>query len=141
MADTQGLTITDLEQKTEVTDNDNFAIDTGAVTNKVTAKQIKNYMEPTFVKKAGDTMTGALKVPTADLSVADTTAVNREWADWWCNEFLCCPASWVCIDGRWFPCTIEPEEEVEIYDRTEESLISITFTMRLDFSGGFRNLL
>lgn len=33
------------------------------------------------VKKTGDTMTGALKVPTADLSVADTTAVNREWAE------------------------------------------------------------
>lgn len=70
-----------------------------------------------------------------------TGPVNREWADWWCNEFLCCPASWVRIEGRWFPCTIEPEEEVEIYDCTEESLISITFTMRPDFSGGFRNLL
>ena len=33
------------------------------------------------VSKAGDTMTGALKVPTADLSVADTTVVNREWAE------------------------------------------------------------
>ena len=33
------------------------------------------------VNKSGDTMTGALKVPTADLSVADTTAVNREWAE------------------------------------------------------------
>lgn len=70
-----------------------------------------------------------------------TGPVNREWADWWCNEFLCCPASWVRIDGKWFPCTIEPDEEVEIYDRTEESLISIIFTMRPDFSGGFNNLI
>ena len=70
-----------------------------------------------------------------------TGPVTREWADWWCNEFLCCPASWVLINGKWFPCTIEPDEEVEIYDRTGESLISITFTMRPDFSGGFNNLL
>ena len=70
-----------------------------------------------------------------------TGPVNREWADWWCNEFLCCPASWVRIEGKWFPCTIEPEEEVDIYDRTEESLISIAFTMQPDFSGGFLNLL
>lgn len=70
-----------------------------------------------------------------------TGPVNRDWADWWCNEFLCCPASWVKIGDNWFPCTIEPEDEVDIYDRTEEDLISITFTMRQDFSGGFRNLL
>lgn len=70
-----------------------------------------------------------------------TGPVNRDWADWWCNEFLCSPASWVRINGNWFPCTIEPEEEVEIYDRSEEALISISFTMRPDFSGGFRNLL
>ena len=33
----------------------------------------------TYVKKAGDTMSGALKIPTADLAADDTTAVNREW--------------------------------------------------------------
>ena len=78
MAD--GISITDLEQKTEVTDNDNFAVDTGAITNKVTAKQIKEYMAPTYVKKAGDTMSGPLKAPTPDFSSDDTTVVNREWA-------------------------------------------------------------
>lgn len=79
MAD--GISITDLEQKTEVTDNDNFAVDNGAITNKVTAKQIKDYMGPTYVKKSGDSMTGALKIPTPDFSVADNTAINREWAE------------------------------------------------------------
>lgn len=58
MAD--GISITDLEQKVEVSDNDNFAVDNGTNTNKVTAKQIKAYMEPDFVKKAGDTMSGQL---------------------------------------------------------------------------------
>lgn len=58
MAD--GISITDLEQKVEVSDNDNFAVDNGTNTNKVTAKQIKAYMEPDFVKKAGDTMIGTL---------------------------------------------------------------------------------
>lgn len=58
MAD--GISITDLEQKVEVSDNDNFAVDNGTNTNKVTAKQIKAYMEPDFVKKAGDTMSGVL---------------------------------------------------------------------------------
>lgn len=70
-----------------------------------------------------------------------TGPVTREWADWYCNEFLCCPASWVRINGKWFPCTIEPDEEVDIYDRTGGSFISITFTMRPDLSGGFNNIL
>ena len=78
MAD--GISITDLEQKAEVTDNDNFAVDNGAITNKVTAKQIKDYMGPTYVKKSGDTMSGPLKAPTPDFSSDDTTVVNREWA-------------------------------------------------------------
>lgn len=33
------------------------------------------------VNKSGDTMTGALKVPTADLSAADNTVINCEWAE------------------------------------------------------------
>ena len=78
MAD--GISITDLEQKTEVTDNDNFAVDNGAVTNKVTAKQIKDYMAPTYVKKSGDTMTGPLKLPAPAADLNDNTAITAAWA-------------------------------------------------------------
>lgn len=67
MAD--GISITDLEQKVEVSDNDNFAVDNGTNTNKVTAKQIKEYMEPTYVKKAGDTMTGNLNRRATDFTI------------------------------------------------------------------------
>lgn len=63
MAD--GISITDLEQKTEVTDNDNFAVDNGVNTNKVTAKQIKDYMGKTYLSKAGGTMTGNLIIQNA----------------------------------------------------------------------------
>lgn len=66
--------------------------------------------------------------------------VTPEWADWWCNEFLNSPASWVRISDKWFPCTVEPDEETQVYDRSEGSLIQISFTMRPDFSGGFHNL-
>ena len=77
MAD--GISITDLEQKAEVTDNDNFAVDSGAITNKVTAKQIKEYMAPTYVKKAGDTMTGPLHVPTPSSDTRDTSVPTTGW--------------------------------------------------------------
>lgn len=78
MAD--GISITDLEQKAEVTDNDNFAVDNGAITNKVTAKQIKDYMGPTYVKKSGDTMTGPLKLPAPAADLNDNTAITAAWA-------------------------------------------------------------
>lgn len=79
MAD--GISITDLEQKTEVTDNDNFAVDNGAITNKVTAKQIKDYMGPTYVKKSGDTMTGPLKLPAPAADLNDNTAITAKWVN------------------------------------------------------------
>ena len=79
MAD--GISITDLEQKAEVTDNDNFAVDNGAITNKVTAKQIKDYMGPTYVKKSGDTMTGPLIVPDVSSGSNDNTVINSKWAN------------------------------------------------------------
>lgn len=79
MAD--GISITDLEQKAEVTDNDNFAVDNGAITNKVTAKQIKDYMGPTYVKKEGDTMTGPLKLPTPAADLNDNTAITAKWVN------------------------------------------------------------
>lgn len=77
MAD--GISITDLEQKAEVTDNDNFAVDNGAITNKVTAKQIKEYMAPTYVKKEGDTLTGPLHVPTPSSDTRDTSVPTTGW--------------------------------------------------------------
>lgn len=70
-----------------------------------------------------------------------TGPVNREWADWWVNEFLCTPESWVMINGRWFSCTIDADEETEVYDRTKEAMTEITFIMRPDYSGGFYNLM
>lgn len=79
MAD--GISITDLEQKAEVTDNDNFAVDNGAITNKVTAKQIKDYMGPTYVKKEGDTMTGPLQLPAPAAGLNDNTAITAKWVN------------------------------------------------------------
>ena len=77
MAD--GISITDLEQKVEVSDNDNFAVDNGTSTNKVTAKQIKDYMEPTYVKKAGDTMAGLLYAPAPSDDSRDNAVPNTAW--------------------------------------------------------------
>lgn len=68
-----------------------------------------------------------------------TGPVTREWADWWCNEFLCAPESWVLMQGVWTPCTVEADDELKVYDRTKGDLIELTFTMQPDFSGGFSN--
>lgn len=65
--------------------------------------------------------------------------INREWAEWWATEFLGGDAfrrsghsqCWVLMDGNWLPCTIEPDEDINIYDRAKPSLTHVDFEMRL----------
>ena len=65
--------------------------------------------------------------------------INREWAEWWATEFLGGDAfrrsghsqCWVLMDGNWIPCTIESDEDINIYDRAKPSLTHVDFEMRL----------
>lgn len=65
--------------------------------------------------------------------------VNREWAEWWTNEFLGGDSfrrgghnqCWVRIDGSWLPCVVVPEEDITLYDRTKPGLTQIEFEVRV----------
>lgn len=65
--------------------------------------------------------------------------VNREWAEWWANEFLGGDAfrrsghsqCWVRIDGNWLPCTVTPDDDITLYDRSKPGLTQIEFEVRV----------
>ena len=65
--------------------------------------------------------------------------VNREWAEWWANEFLGGDAfrrsghsqCWVFLDGYWLPCTVTPDDDIKLYDRTKPGLTQIEFEVRV----------
>ena len=65
--------------------------------------------------------------------------VNREWAEWWTNEFLGGDAfrrsghsqCWVFLDGNWLPCTVTPDDDIKLYDRTKPGLTQIEFEVRV----------
>lgn len=68
--------------------------------------------------------------------------LNKEWADWWVNEFLACTrGSWIHWEGVWLPCEVIPEENVSLYDESKNELINVSFTVRFSLYGGFRNRL
>lgn len=65
--------------------------------------------------------------------------VNREWAEWWTNEFFGGDAfrrsghsqCWVFLDGNWLPCTVMPDDDIKLYDRTKPGLTQIEFEVRV----------
>jgi len=68
-----------------------------------------------------------------------TGYVNKEWAQWWLDEFLggdnfrrnAHSRCWVRIDGHWLPCVIIPEDDITVYERSKSGLISIPFEVRI----------
>lgn len=65
--------------------------------------------------------------------------VNKDWAEWWATEFLggdkwrkggrC--KCWVLLDGKWFPCTVVPDDDITLYDRSKPGLIHVDFEVRV----------
>lgn len=65
--------------------------------------------------------------------------INKEWAEWWATEFLggdkwrkggrC--KCWVLLDGNWFPCTVVPDDDITLYDRSKPGLIHVDFEVRV----------
>lgn len=67
--------------------------------------------------------------------------VNLDWADWWINEFLDCSQAWIKLNGNWFPCEVQPEDSISVYDKANNSMCEILFQVKLSLSGGYRNLI
>lgn len=65
--------------------------------------------------------------------------VNREWAEWWINEFCTTRKAWMIVDGRFLPVAIIPEETVDLYDRSKPDLLAVNFIVRCSFAGGTYN--
>lgn len=65
--------------------------------------------------------------------------INKEWAEWWATEFLggdkwrkggrC--KCWVLLDDNWLPCTVVPDDDITLYDRSKPGLIHVDFEVRL----------
>lgn len=56
--------------------------------------------------------------------------VDRKWAEWWATEFCCSERHWMWTGSKWLPVTINPGDEVEIYDRSKGELHSVNFTVK-----------
>ena len=65
--------------------------------------------------------------------------VNKEWAEWWVTEFLGGDAfrrsghsqCWVFLGGNWLPCTVVPDDDITLYDRSKPGLIHVDFEVRV----------
>ena len=65
--------------------------------------------------------------------------VNKDWAEWWATEFLggdkwrkggrC--KCWVLLGGNWLPCTVVPDDDITLYDRSKPGLIHVDFEVRV----------
>ena len=62
--------------------------------------------------------------------------VERDWAEWWVQEFLQSPRHWMLMGGQWVPVTVEPaKKSIEIYDRSKQQMAHIDFTVTMALLG------
>lgn len=72
-----------------------------------------------------------------------TGYVNREWANWWINEFMGGDSfrngghnqCWVMYSGKWWPCIIIPDDGLSVVNRTKGDLIQLEFEARIAIGG------
>lgn len=77
--------------------------------------------------------------PYAQFSLA-SGFVSREWADWFCSEFLTASRHWIAVrrpDGSrsFLPCLVESDGTNSVYDRAKGELLSVNFRATLSISG------
>ena len=73
-----------------------------------------------------------------------TGAITKEWAEWWHNEFFdasdkfrktLTASCWMKINGTWFPCVPVLEDDFTLYNRTDNGMVKIDFTVHLAIDG------
>ena len=73
-----------------------------------------------------------------------TGAITKEWAEWWHNEFFdasdkfrktLTASCWMKINGTWFPCVPVLEDDFTLYNRTDNGMVKIDFTVYLAIDG------
>lgn len=112
-----------------------------AVTRESLQYEVENntYIVPSEINFRGRTQTvnyASSPQATYDMS---SGYVNREWAEWWVNEFTVCRKAWMMENGKLIPVAIIPEDSVTLFDRSKPSLIAVNFSVRFSFTGGTYN--
>ena len=64
-----------------------------------------------------------------------TDPLDEEWLAWYLHEFLMAEHTWININGKFLPCIITVEDEINFDDNTKETMHSVSFTAKLDFRG------
>lgn len=110
---------------------------------------------PSYFSESNITVSKSGNRPTFKMS---SGYVNRVWADWWTTEFLMAKRYWIRYgstkkqvlndDGEniwietplWLPCVIIPsDDEVTVYNKSEQSLPHIDFDVRIGVEGSVIN--
>lgn len=73
-----------------------------------------------------------------------TGYITKEWAEWWHNEFFdgsdkfrktLTASCWMKMNGTWFPCVPVIEDDFTLYNRTDNGMVKIDFTVHLAIDG------
>lgn len=97
------------------------------------------YVVPQEIGFKGNTqVVNYASLPTSSFEMS-SGFVNREWAEWWINEFIVTRKAWILLNGRYVPVAIIPEETVSLYDRSKPDLMAVNFNVRYSFTGGTYN--
>lgn len=65
--------------------------------------------------------------------------VNREWAEWWINEFVPTRKAWMLEQGKYIPVAIIPEENNKLFNRSKPGMMAVQFKVQYSFAGGTYN--
>lgn len=64
-----------------------------------------------------------------------TDPLDENWLEWYTHEFLMAEHIWMFINDNWLPCTITPEDNITLIDRTSGSMYALSFTAQLGING------
>ncbi len=64
-----------------------------------------------------------------------TDPLDENWLEWYTHEFLMAKHIWIFINGNWLPCTITPEDDITLIDRTSGNMYTLSFTAQLGING------
>lgn len=97
------------------------------------------YIIPSNINFSGYTrMLSYTQTPKAELDMS-SGYVNREWAEWWINEFVTTREAWMLEQGRYIPVAIIPEDSNKLFDKSKPGMISVQFKVQYSFTGSTYN--
>ena len=97
------------------------------------------YIIPSSINFAGYTrVLSYTQTPKIELDMS-SGYVNREWAEWWINEFVTTREAWMLEQGRYIPVAIIPEDSNKLFDKSKPGMMGVQFKVQYSFAGGTYN--